>query len=115
MTYAFLPDTSVVFNGKILDLIEKGELDNYQPIENETTHNTEITTVILSRVMLSEIENQANQTKAKESFGLEVLHELYALEKKKKEHDVKVPVEKALDKIGQYKTQSRGRIRCVNS
>ncbi|UYP44375.1 putative KH and PIN-domain containing protein [Candidatus Lokiarchaeum ossiferum] len=84
MPYTFLPDTSVMYNRRILEFIEDGVLDNYHPSELESVTQVEVTTIVLSRVMLSEIENQANQTKAQENVGLEVLHELYRLKKQGK-------------------------------
>ncbi|MHA1776791.1 MAG: ATPase [Promethearchaeia archaeon] len=86
MPFTFLPDTSVIYNRKIIDFIQDSTLAEYQPIELD--HVTEVPkiTIILSRVMLAEVENQANQTKPQENVGLEVLQELYALMKQKKIH-----------------------------
>src|SRR6056297_1285919 len=89
MPYAFLPDTSVVYNGKILELIESGKLDSYTPVEKDNVRETERTTLVLSRVMLSEIENQANKTKSQKDFGLEVLHELHGI---KRTHNIEIEI-----------------------
>ena len=83
MNYTFLPDTSVVYNRKLIHLIENGTLQNYTPVEKDQVSTAEKVTIVLSRVMLAEIENQANQTKALETVGLDVLHELYRLQKEK--------------------------------
>jgi ATPase len=83
-TYAFLPDTSVIYNRRIIEIIENGVLERYTPIQKDRIRNTPTITIVLSRVMLSEIENQANQTKSQENIGLEVLKELYNLNAKKK-------------------------------
>ncbi|MCF2140230.1 MAG: ATPase [Candidatus Lokiarchaeota archaeon] len=82
MPYTFLPDTSVIYNRKIIDLIQNETLQEYVPIEKERVTEVEKLTIILSRIMLAEVENQANQTKPQENVGLEVLQELYALSKK---------------------------------
>lgn len=84
MSYTFLPDTSVVYNRKIIEFIENGTLERYIPMEHDRVTKVPIITIILSRVMLAEIENQANQTKAQESVGLEVLQELYKFVKEKR-------------------------------
>lgn len=82
MPFTFLPDTSVIYNRKIIEFIQDGTLANYQPIEKNRVTEVPKLTIILSHVMLAEIENQANQTKPQENVGLEVLQELYALMKK---------------------------------
>ncbi len=82
MNYSFLPDTSVVYNRKLIQLIQNGTLENYNPIEKSNVTTSDKVTIVLSRVMLAEIENQANQTKAQETVGLEVLQKLYELQKK---------------------------------
>lgn len=82
MPYTFLPDTSVIYNRKIIDLIQNETLQEYVPIEKERVTEVEKLTIILSRIMLAEVENQANQTKPQENVGLEVLQELYALSKR---------------------------------
>ena len=79
MSYAFLPDTSVMFNRKIIDFIVNGNLDEYRPVQENRITKTDKLTIILSRVMLSEIENQANQMKSQKNVGLDVIHELYHL------------------------------------
>ena len=84
MPYTFCPDTSVVFNQKIIDLIVDGSLEEYKTGEKENVTQTEKLTIVLSRVMLSEIENQANQTKSQENVGLKVLGQLYDLRKQNK-------------------------------
>ena len=77
MPYAFLPDTSVMFNRKIIDFIVNGNLDEYRPVQENRITQTDKLTIILSRVMLSEIENQANQMKSQKNVGLDVIHELH--------------------------------------
>ncbi|MHA1611338.1 MAG: hypothetical protein ACTSYU_04725, partial [Promethearchaeota archaeon] len=79
--YTFLPDTSVIYNRKIIKFIQNGTLTNYTPLEKERATEVPNLTIVLSRVMLSEIENQANQTKAQENVGLEAIQELYRLSK----------------------------------
>ncbi|MHA1718196.1 MAG: PINc/VapC family ATPase [Promethearchaeota archaeon] len=84
MPYAFLPDTSVIFNHKIIDFILNGILDEYSPVQEKKITKTDKLTIILSRVMLSEIENQANQMKSQENVGLNALKEIYRLGKEKR-------------------------------
>ncbi len=79
MPYTFLPDTSVIYNKKILELIENGTLDKYIPRKGTDLLQTEKLTIVLSHVSLAEIESQANRTKGQESVGLEVLQDLYRL------------------------------------
>ncbi len=81
MPYTFLPDTSVIYNRKIIEFIQNDTLLNYTPLEKERATEVPNLTIVLSRVMLSEVENQANQTKAQENVGLETLQELYKLNK----------------------------------
>jgi ATPase len=107
MPYTFLPDTSVIYNRRILEFIEDGVLDKYQPSEMESITQVDTTTIVLSRVMLSEIENQANQTKAQESVGLEVLHELYRLVKEGK---IKTSVVGDRPKLEQIKLNPGGEL-----
>ncbi len=59
----FLPDTSVIFNGLILDLIEDGELG----ISPE---------ILISKVVVAEIEYRTNINKELGYYGLHVLKEL---------------------------------------
>ncbi len=84
MPYQFLPDTSVMFNRKIIDFIVNGTLDEYRPVQENNVTKTDKLTIILSRVMLSEIENQANQMKSQKNVGLDVIHELHHLGMEKK-------------------------------
>ena len=79
--YKFLPDTSIIYNRKIIELIENNTLNKYQPIETDMLEQVKQLTIVLSRIMLAEIENQANQTKPQETVGLDVLHDLYRLKK----------------------------------
>ncbi len=79
MPYTFLPDTSVMYNKKIVDLIEHNVLVDYQPEAKSNVTQASALTIILSRTMLAEIENQANQTKSSQNVELEVLNELNAL------------------------------------
>jgi ATPase len=80
MPYTFLPDSSVMLNRKIINFIENDFLINYTPNQNIDVTKTDDLLIVLSRVVLAEIENQANQTKSHENLGLEVLHELYRLD-----------------------------------
>ncbi|QEE17127.1 ATPase [Promethearchaeum syntrophicum] len=99
MPYTFLPDTSVVFNRKIIDFIVNGNLDEYKPVQKNRITKTDTLTIILSRVMLSEIENQANQMKSQDNVGLDVIHELHKLEMENR-IDIKIVGERPkLDEI----------------
>ncbi len=81
MPYNFLPDTSVLVNGKILDYIEDGTLMNYRPTEHLQPMEGDQLEIVLSRIVLAEIENQANHTKACGSFSIEIIEDLYKLVK----------------------------------
>ena len=81
MPYSFLPDTSVLVNGKILDYIEDGTLMNYRPTEHLQPMEGDQLEIVLSRIVLAEIENQANHTKACGSFSIEIIEDLYKLVK----------------------------------
>jgi ATPase len=79
MPYTFLPDTSVIYNRKIITLIKDGSLTTYQPENLDFITQTEKLTIFLSLVVLAEVENQANQTKPQETLALDVIRELHAL------------------------------------
>jgi ATPase len=84
MPYAFVPDSSVMVNGKILELIQNNLLADYKPIAATYLKPTVQLEIVLSRVVLAEIENQANHNKATGTVGLETIQELFALMKAKK-------------------------------
>ncbi len=81
MPYKFCIDTSVVVSGKILDMINSNALIEYKA-EPEYESKTGKIELILSRVMLAEVENQANKDRATGARGMQVLEQLYILEKK---------------------------------
>lgn len=68
-----VPDTSIMIDGKLTSLIEAGDLD--------TAH------IIISEMVVDELENQANK-------GMEIgdagLAELQKLQKKAEEHDIEI-------------------------
>ncbi|MBY8990547.1 MAG: Flp pilus assembly complex ATPase component TadA [Candidatus Lokiarchaeota archaeon] len=66
----FVCDTSVIFNGSILDLIEKGELGEYPEI-------------LISNIVVAEIEYRTNIHKEIGFYGLNVLKELRKLNDEK--------------------------------
>lgn len=84
MPYAFLPDSSVLMNGKILDFIQDGTLENYQPTERVQPLEGDQIEIVLSRVVLAEIENQANRTKSCGSITISIIEDLYKLGKQNK-------------------------------
>jgi ATPase len=81
MGYKFCIDTSVVVSGKIIELINSNALAEYKA-DPEYESKTGKTEIILSRVMLAEVENQANKDRATGTRGMQVLEELYIMEKK---------------------------------
>ena len=81
MPYKFCADTSVVVSGKILELISDNTLAEYKG-DPEYESKTGKIELILSRVMLAEVENQANKDRATGVRGMEVLEQLYIMEKK---------------------------------
>ncbi len=81
MVGRFSVDTSVIINGRILELIKSNELEGYEnPPLTDSLSNKVV--IILSKVVLAEVENQANQERTMGLKGLEVLEELYILAEK---------------------------------
>lgn len=81
MPYKFCLDTSVVVSGNILEMLNSNLLADYKSTEEYESKTGKIE-LILSRVMLAEIENQANKERATGAKGLEVLEQLYILQNK---------------------------------
>jgi len=99
MPHTFLPDTSVIYNRKIITLIQDGSLTTYQPENLDYITQTDKLTIYLSQVVLAEIENQANQTKPQETLALDVVHELHTLKQEGTINIVVVGTRPQLDQI----------------
>jgi len=64
----FMPDTSVILSGQIIEYLESGKIFD----ENKLTRKEKIE-IILSRIVIAELENQANQDKATGIIGIDIL------------------------------------------
>ncbi len=69
--HRFLPDSSVILSGYLLDLIDTDQL--YSALEIEDGFPIEF---VYSRVVLAELENQANQDKSLGSIGVKLMKRL---------------------------------------
>jgi ATPase len=67
----FLPDSSVIVNGQLMDLIDLNQL--YSALKLEEKSPIEF---IYSHIVLAELENQANQDKDTGSDGISLLQDL---------------------------------------
>lgn len=71
--HRFLPDSSVIVMGQLLELIETNQL--YSSLKLDKSFPLEL---IYSRIVLAEIENQANQDKSMGAVGVELLQKINA-------------------------------------
>ncbi len=69
--HRFLPDTSVILSGQLLELLGTDQL--YDLLETERGSPIEF---VYSHVVLAELENQANQDKSLGGFGVKLLKQL---------------------------------------
>ncbi|MHA1870583.1 MAG: ATPase, T2SS/T4P/T4SS family, partial [Promethearchaeota archaeon] len=68
-----LPDSSVILSGQLIELLKTGEIFNEPLIKDKKAKGIEI---ILSKVVIAELENQANQERVVGEIGLNLLLEL---------------------------------------
>ncbi|MCP4763637.1 MAG: Flp pilus assembly complex ATPase component [archaeon] len=64
----FLPDSSCILSGQFVEFLESGQIYNYNNLKSGDKIE-----IILSRMVLAEIENQANQDKTSGIIGIEML------------------------------------------
>ncbi|MBD3351000.1 MAG: ATPase [Candidatus Lokiarchaeota archaeon] len=103
MKNRYLPDSSVIISGQILDFIQN--LDFKEDVE-----------IVLSRVVLAEIENNANQDKTTGIVGIEMLNDLRKIVddlQKERQKTIKIRVYGERPSLEQIKLNTGGELDAV--
>jgi ATPase len=84
----FIPDTSVILSGQIIDYLESGKI-----YENNQLNYKDKIQIVLSRIVIAELENQANQDKATGIIGIDILTSLRkTIEKMRENSNSKIEI-----------------------